>query len=142
LGGARLGDARAADARASAILGWLGLTDKSSMPAGFLSHREHQWLEIGMLVAGDPVVILLDEPAAGMSREEMLRTVQLVRTLATDATVVVAEHDLEFVRVLDAPVTMFHEGAVFARGSVEELRADDRLLDVHLGRTATLDVAG
>jgi len=141
-GYSRLGDARAADARASAILDWLGLTDKSAMPAGFLSHGEHQWLEIGMVVAGEPVVILLDEPTAGMSREETLRTVQLVRTLAADATVVVVEHDMEFVRVLDAPVTMFHEGAVFARGSVEELRADDRVLDIYLGRTAKSDVAG
>lgn len=141
-GYARLGNVRATDARASAILGWLGLTDKSTMPAGFLSHGEHQWLEIGMVVAGEPVVILLDEPTAGMSREETLRTVQLVRTLATDATVVVVEHDMEFVRVLDAPVTMFHEGTVFARGSVEELRADDRVLDIYLGRTVTSDVAG
>ena len=69
-GYARLGNVRATDARASAILGWLGLTDKSTMPAGFLSHGEHQWLEIGMVVAGEPVVILLDEPTAGMSREE------------------------------------------------------------------------
>ena len=129
-------------ARASAILDWLGLTDKSTMPAGFLSHGEHQWLEIGMVVAGEPVVILLDEPTAGMSREETLRTVQLVRALATDATVVVVEHDMEFVRVLDAPVTMFHEGTVFARGSVEELRVDDRVLDIYLGRTARSDVAG
>ena len=141
-GYARLGDVRAADARASAILDWLGLTDKSTMPAGFLSHGEHQWLEIGMVVAGEPVVILLDEPTAGMSREETLRTVQLVRALAADATVVVVEHDMEFVRVLDAPVTMFHEGTVFARGSVEELRVDDRVLDIYLGRTARSDVAG
>jgi len=141
-GYARLGDVQAADAQARAILDWLGLTDKSAMPAGFLSHGEHQWLEIGMVVAGEPVVILLDEPTAGMSREETLRTVQLVRTLATDATVVVVEHDMEFVRVLDAPVTMFHEGTVFARGSVEELRVDDRVLDIYLGRTATSDVAG
>jgi branched-chain amino acid transport system permease protein len=140
-GYSRLGDAHAADARASEILGWLGLADKSAMPAGFLSHGEHQWLEIGMVVAGEPVVILLDEPTAGMSREETLRTVQLIRTLATNATVVVVEHDMEFVRVLDAPVTMFHEGAVFARGSVEELRADDRVLDIYLGRTAESDVA-
>ncbi len=139
---ARLGNARAADARASAILGGMGLADKSWLPAGSLPHGGHQWLEIGMVVAGEPVVILLDEPTAGMSREETLRTVDLVRALAVDATVVVVEHDMEFVRVLGAPVTMFHEGVVFARGSIEELRADDQVLDIYLGRTAVADVAG
>lgn len=139
---ARLGDVRSADARAKAILGSLGLTPRSGVVAGSLSHGEHQWLEIGMVVAGDPVVILLDEPTAGMSRDETLRTVELVRALATDATLVVVEHDMEFVRALDAPVTMFHEGKVFTRGTVEELRTDDRVLDIYLGRAVTSDVAG
>lgn len=139
---ARLGNVRAADARAGAILGGMGLAEKSLLPAGSLSHGEHQWLEIGMVVAGEPVVILLDEPTAGMSREETLRTVDLIRALAVDATVVVVEHDMEFVRVLGAPVTMFHEGAVFARGTMDELRADERVLDIYLGRTPVADATG
>jgi branched-chain amino acid transport system permease protein len=139
---ARLGDARAADAGATAVLAWLGLSPKAQLPAGSLSHGEHQWLEIGMVVAGEPVVVLLDEPTAGMSREETMRTVELIHALAVDATVVVVEHDMEFVRVLDVPVTMFHEGKVFARGSIAELRADERVLDIYLGRTETADVAG
>jgi branched-chain amino acid transport system permease protein len=139
---ARLADGRASDRRAWAVLAGLGLSAKAGLTAGSLSHGEHQWLEIGMVVAGEPVVILLDEPTAGMSREETLRTVELVRALATDATVVVVEHDMEFVRVLDAPVTMFHEGRVFARGGIDELRADDRVLDIYLGRTAATDVTG
>ncbi len=139
---ARLGNASASDARASAVLAWLGLAGKDKLAAGVLSHGEHQWLEIGMVVAGEPVVVLLDEPTAGMSREETLRTVDLVRTLAEDATIVVVEHDMEFVRVLDAPVTMFHEGNVFASGSIAELRADERVLDIYLGRGATADAPG
>jgi len=136
-GYARLGNVRAADARATGILERLSLSTKSGLDAGALSHGEHQWLEIGMVVAGEPVVILLDEPTAGMTREETLRTVELIHALAVDATVVVVEHDMEFVRVLDAPVTMFHEGKVFSRGSIHELRADERVLDIYLGRTAT-----
>ncbi len=139
---ARLRAVREADARAAAILAGLGLASKSGLTADTLSHGEHQWLEIGMVVAGEPIVILLDEPTAGMSREETLRTVELVRALATDATVVVVEHDMEFVRVLNAPVTMFHEGRVFARGSIAELRADERVLDIYLGRTVAADAAG
>ena len=138
-GYARLGNVRAADARATGILERLSLSTKSGLDAGALSHGEHQWLEIGMVVAGEPVVILLDEPTAGMTREETLRTVELIHALAVDATVVVVEHDMEFVRVLDAPVTMFHEGKVFSRGSIHELRADERVLDIYLGRTATAD---
>lgn len=141
-GYARHRDARAAGERAHAVLAWLGLTARAGEDAGSLSHGEHQWLEIGMVVAGEPVVVLLDEPTAGMGREETLRTVDLIRALAVDATVVVVEHDMEFVRVLDAPVTMFHEGRVFASGSISELRADERVLDIYLGRTSTADVAG
>ncbi len=138
---ARLGSVAAADRRATDVLARFGLAGRAGTAAGELSHGEHQWLEIGMVVAGEPVVVLLDEPTAGMSREETLRTVELVRELGAEATVVVVEHDMEFVRQLDAPVTMFHEGAVFARGSIEELRADDRVLDIYLGRTATPDAA-
>jgi branched-chain amino acid transport system permease protein len=130
----RLRDVAAAEARATAVLQWLRMGSRADEPAGDLSHGEHQWLEIGMVVAGDPLVVLLDEPTAGMTREETLRTVELVRAMGEHATVIVVEHDMEFVRELDAPVTMFHEGTVFARGSIEELRADDRVLDVYLGR--------
>ncbi len=133
---ARRRDARAADARAVAVLDWLGLRERAHAPAGELSHGEQQWLEIGMVVAAQPDVILLDEPTAGMTREETARTGQLVRTLGEHASVIVVEHDMEFVRRLDAPVTMFHEGKVFARGSIDELRRDERVLDVYLGRGA------
>jgi branched-chain amino acid transport system permease protein len=139
---ARSRNVREANDRAVAILSWLGLLPKAHALTSALSHGEHQWLEIGMVVAGEPTVILLDEPTAGMTREETLRTVDLIRAITEHATVVVVEHDMEFVRILDAPVTMFHEGEVFMTGSIEQLRRDERVLDVYLGRDAgTADVA-
>jgi ABC-type uncharacterized transport system ATPase subunit len=99
-----------------------------------LSHGERQWLEIGMVVAGGPRVILLDEPTAGMSREETARTADLITALGEHATVVVVEHDMEFVRLLGVPVTVLHEGRVFAQGSLADIRKDDRVLDIYLGR--------
>jgi branched-chain amino acid transport system permease protein len=136
---ARSRDARAATERAGLILEWLHLRDRAHEPAGVLSHGGQQWLEIGMVVAADPDVILLDEPTAGMTREETFRTADLVKALGERTAVIVVEHDMEFVRALDAPVTMFHEGQVFARGSLAELREDDRVLDVYLGRTSRVE---
>lgn len=138
---ARSRDTLAAQERALVILDWLGMTARATLPAASLSHGEHQWLEIGMVVAGEPVVMLLDEPTAGMTREETLRTITLIREVGEHATVVVVEHDMEFVRRLAAPVTMFHEGKIFAAGSIEELRSDERVLDIYLGRAAAGDAA-
>lgn len=128
---------RRADVRTTAVLEWLNLVEKRTQVAGSLAHGEQQWLEIGMVMASDPKVVLLDEPTAGMTREETARAVGLIHDLASTATVIVVEHDMEFVRQLGAPVTMFHEGQVFATGSVDELRADERVLDTYLGRGAT-----
>jgi branched-chain amino acid transport system permease protein len=123
-----------ADVRARGALTWLHLSEKAHRPAGELSHGERQWLEIGMVMASDPKVVLLDEPTAGMTREETMRVVELIHDLARTATVIVVEHDMEFVRQLGAPVTMFHEGRIFTSGSIEQLRADERVLDIYLGR--------
>jgi branched-chain amino acid transport system permease protein len=131
---ARTRSARRADERAAEMLAWLGLADRAAEPASALSHGQQQWLEIGMVVATEPKVILLDEPTAGMSPEETQRTARLVTTLAEQAAVIVVEHDMDFVRELDAPVMMFHEGSVFAHGSISELREDERILDIYLGR--------
>ncbi|MFD0575130.1 ATP-binding cassette domain-containing protein [Dactylosporangium darangshiense] len=127
-------DVDAANTRTAAVLAWLQLSGKADKPASALSHGEHQWLEIGMVMASYPRVVLLDEPTGGMTREETLRAVTLIHDLARTATVIVVEHDMEFVRRLGAPVTMFHEGRVFASGSIEALRADERVLDIYLGR--------
>jgi branched-chain amino acid transport system permease protein len=131
---ADVGEPGRAAERALELLGWLGIAARAHDLAGTLSHGEQQWLEIGMALGGSPRVVLLDEPTAGMSREETARTAELVAELGRHTSVVVVEHDMEFVRRLDVPITMLHEGRVFARGNLAELRADERVLDIYLGR--------
>ncbi len=116
------------------ILGMLGLEGQSGVQASALSHGQQQWLDIGMVLCLAPRVVLLDEPAAGMTNEETRELSSLVRTLARHTTVVVVEHDMEFVRTLEGHVTVLHQGEVFAEGDIEALRADDRVLDIYLGR--------
>ncbi|MHB8589371.1 MAG: ABC transporter permease subunit [Candidatus Dormibacteraceae bacterium] len=132
---AKTSNTRQAEAAVDRILARIGLAERADNLAGDLSHGEQQWLEIGMVVASSPEVILLDEPTAGMTHEETMRTVELVRGLAETATVVVVEHDMEFVQRLDAPVTVLHEGRILAQGRLSEIRLDERVLDVYLGRT-------
>ena len=122
-----------ADRRAASLLEWLDLRDEAERAAGTLSHGKKQWLEIGMVVATDPSVVLLDEPTAGMTREETARTANLVRELGERASVIVVEHDMDFVRRLDAPITVLHMGSMFTQGTFEELSGDDRVIDIYLG---------
>ena len=128
------GDRAAARTRAAGILDGLGLSEVANLPAGTLAHGQRQWLEIGMALATDPSVILLDEPTAGMTRDETERTEQLIARLARRATVVVVEHDMEFVRRLDAPISVLHMGGLFTQGTFDELRRDERVLNIYLGR--------
>lgn len=116
------------------VLGMLGMVEQSGVEASALSHGQQQWLDIGMVLCLAPRVVLLDEPAAGMTNEETRELSLLVRTLAKHTTVVVVEHDMEFVRTLEGHVTVLHQGEVFAEGDIEELRKDDRVLDIYLGR--------
>lgn len=127
--------ASAADA-AGKILAMLGMTGQRDVQASALSHGQQQWLDIGMVLCLAPRVVLLDEPAAGMTNEETRELSLLVRTLAKHTTVVVVEHDMEFVRTLEGHVTVLHQGEVFAEGDIETLRANDRVLDIYLGRRA------
>jgi branched-chain amino acid transport system permease protein len=131
---AKAGDQGAADARTESVLEWLGFKSRGEVQAEMLAHGQRQWLEIGMVVGSAPTVVLLDEPTAGMSRDETLRTAGLVRKLSETASIVVVEHDMDFVRAVDAPVTVFHQGDVFAQGSIEELQADENVLDIYLGK--------
>ncbi|HXF57702.1 MAG TPA: ATP-binding cassette domain-containing protein [Actinomycetota bacterium] len=130
-----------ANRRTEEMLGGTGLAHRADELAANLSHGEQQWLEITMVLAAAPRVILLDEPSAGMTREETLRTADIVRGLGEVASVIVVEHDMEFVRHLGAPITMFHQGRIFVEGTLEELRRDQRVLDVYLGRERARRVA-
>jgi urea transport system ATP-binding protein len=111
-----------------------GLDALADQPAGVLSHGQRQWLEIGMLIAQRPRLLLLDEPVAGMSAEERSRTGELLTEIAKDHTVIVIEHDMEFLRRYASQVTVLHEGKVLVEGSVEQVRADPRVQEVYLGR--------
>ena len=115
----------------------IGLADSLRVRAGALSHGQKQWLEIGMLIVQNPVLLLVDEPAAGMTHQEMDRTIELLKSLAGDHAVVVVEHDMDFVRALDAPVTVLHQGSVLATGTMGEVQSDERVMEVYLGTSAT-----
>ncbi|KAJ54707.1 ABC transporter ATPase [Actibacterium mucosum KCTC 23349] len=131
---ARTKDSAKSDAISAQILGMLGLGAQSGVQASALSHGQQQWLDIGMVLCLAPRVVLLDEPAAGMTNEETRELSVLVRTLAKHTTVVVVEHDMEFVRTLEGHVTVLHQGKLFAEGDIKTLRANDAVLDIYLGR--------
>ncbi|RAY12128.1 urea ABC transporter ATP-binding protein UrtD [Actinomadura craniellae] len=118
-----------------AALETIGLTDLAERPAGVLSHGQRQWLEIGMLIAQGPKLLLLDEPVAGMSKDERERTGELLTEIAKDHTVIVIEHDMEFLRRYASQVTVLHEGTVLVEGDVAAVQADPRVQEVYLGRS-------
>ncbi len=120
--------------RIEAIAEQIGLSDSLTRVAGELSHGQKQWLEIGMLLAQEPRLLLVDEPAAGMTVEEREKTTDILKEAAKTRAVVVVEHDMEFVRRLDCKVTVLHEGSVLAEGRLDHVTADQRVIDVYLGR--------
>ncbi|WP_288049335.1 ABC transporter ATP-binding protein [Acidiphilium sp.] len=116
------------------LLGILGLAAEAERPAGLLSHGQQQWLEIGMALALCPVLLLLDEPTAGLSPEETFRTGELIKRLnAGGTTMLVVEHDMAFVRQIATSVTVLHLGKIFAHGSIDEITADPRVAEIYLG---------
>lgn len=117
-----------------ALAGQINLQDQMVVLAGELSHGQKQWLEIGMLLAQDPQLLLVDEPAAGMTAPERAVTVKLLKGLARTRAVVVVEHDMEFIRQLDCRITVLHEGAVLAEGQIEFVTQNQDVIDVYLGR--------
>jgi urea transport system ATP-binding protein len=125
---------REAEARIDEILEITRLGIHRDEMAGALSHGQKQWLEIGMLLAQDPKLLLVDEPAAGMTDDETAETARLLKDIARNHSVVVVEHDMTFVRDLDVRVTVLHEGSVLAEGSLDQVSADERVIEVYLGR--------
>ncbi len=117
------------------LLEIVGLTAKANIQAAFLSHGEKQWLEIGMLLAQDPELLLVDEPVAGMTDEETSLTGDLLVSLSESHTILVIEHDMEFVRQLNRHVTVLHEGSVLCEGTMEEVQNDPRTIEVYLGKS-------
>jgi urea transport system ATP-binding protein len=120
--------------RIDEVLKIIALTAHKDRLAGSLSHGQKQWLEIGMLLIQDPELLLVDEPVAGMTDAETEQTAELLREIAKNHSVVVVEHDMEFVRSLDTRVTVLHEGSVLAEGLLETVQNNERVIEVYLGR--------
>ena len=120
--------------RIDEILNTIGLSKKADVKAGLLSHGQKQWLEIGMLLAQNPKLLLVDEPAAGMTDEETAKTGELLMSLAGKHSIVVIEHDMTFVRQIARTVTVLHQGHVLKEGTVDQVQQDDQVMEVYLGR--------
>ena len=120
--------------RIDALLATIRLSDKRDLLAARLSHGQKQWLEIGMLLAQEPRLLLVDEPAAGMTDAETAETAILLKEIARTQSVVVVEHDMTFVRALGVKVTVLHEGSVLAEGSLDAVSANPKVIEVYLGR--------
>ncbi|HRW14681.1 urea ABC transporter ATP-binding protein UrtD [Amaricoccus sp.] len=121
-------------ARIGEVLDIVGLGAERGRLAGALSHGQKQWLEIGKLLAQEPQLLLVDEPAAGMTDHETMRTAELLRTVAGAHSVLVIEHDMDFVRALDCKVTVLNRGSVLAEGSLDHVSANPEVIEVYLGR--------
>ena len=111
----------------------IGLSEHLGRTAGALSHGQKQWLEIGMLLMQQPQLLLVDEPVAGMTHQEMEHTAELLLSLAGERSVVVVEHDMDFVRSIASKVTVLHQGSVLAEGSMDQVQNDPRVVEVYLG---------
>lgn len=122
------------ETRIQALAAQVGLADSLERKAGILSHGQKQWLEIAMLLAQEPRLLLVDEPAAGMTLAEREKTTELLVEIARTRAVVVVEHDMDFVRHLNCKVTVLHEGAVLAEGSLDHVTKNQAVIDVYLGR--------
>jgi len=122
------------------LLETIGLTAQADTPAGLLSHGQKQWLEIGMLVAQSPDLLLVDEPVAGLTDEETERTGELLTALAESHSIIVIEHDMEFVRQIARKVTVLHEGSVLFEGSMSEVQTDPRVIEVYLGSAPSISM--
>ena len=119
--------------RIDEVLTTIGLQEQRDVEAAYLSHGQKQWLEIGMLLMQDPHLLLVDEPVAGMTHQEMDKTAELLTGLAGKHSVVVVEHDMDFVRSIANKVTVLHEGSVLAEGNMQSVQTDPRVIEVYLG---------
>ena len=137
----RLSAARRLDAAGAArvvdeVLARIGMTAHARRLVGELAHGQRQWVEIGMLLAADPALMLLDEPTAGMTKDEVTRSAEMIRAMSAKRAVVVVEHDMQFVRMLDANVSVFHQGRILVEGTTDSILNDPQVRDVYLGKRA------
>jgi urea transport system ATP-binding protein len=114
----------------------IGLTEEAERLVGQLAHGQHQWVELGLVLSTDPELILLDEPAAGMTHEEVLRTAELVREINRTKALIVVEHDMQFIRMIAKQVTVFNQGSVLVEDAVENIMRNPQVRDIYLGKQA------
>jgi branched-chain amino acid transport system ATP-binding protein/urea transport system ATP-binding protein len=125
--------ARGADRTVDDLIERLGIGSFAGQAVASLAHGQRQWVEIGMIMARQPKLVLLDEPAAGMARDEVARTAALIREINRDASVIVVEHDMQFVRQLDALVTVFHRGRILVEDTMANIQHNPRVREIYLG---------
>ncbi len=109
------------------------LADIRTLMVGTLAHGQRHWVELGMVMAAEPWLVLLDEPAAGMTHEEVEQTAELIREVNKTATMIVVEHDMQFIRMISNKVTVFHEGRILIEDTMDAISADERVREVYLG---------
>ena len=136
LAASRLHAKRRAAAAADEMLERIGLAAAAHRLVGQLAHGQRQWVELGIVLSTDPRLILLDEPAAGMTHEEVLRTAELVREINRDKALIVVEHDMQFIRMIATRVTVFNQGAVLVEDSMENILRNPLVRDIYLGKQA------
>jgi urea transport system ATP-binding protein len=112
----------------------INLSAQSKDFAGSLSHGQKQWLEIGMLLMQNAQLLLIDEPAAGMTHQEMDKTIELLQALRKKHTIIVVEHDMDFVRSIESPVTVLHQGSILAEGDMKQIQNNPKVVEVYLGK--------
>ena len=127
-------DRKAAANKVEEILALIGLAGQADRIAGQLAHGQRQWLELGVVMASDPDLMLLDEPTAGMTHQEVAQTAELVRRIGRDRAVIVVEHDMQFIRMIARKVTVFHQGRILVEGMMEEIMRNRQVRDVYLGK--------
>jgi urea transport system ATP-binding protein len=120
-------------ARVQVVAEEIGLADKLEMEAGLLSHGQKQWLEIGMLLMQEPELLMLDEPIAGMSAKERELTADLLKRICKGRSMIVIEHDMDFVKQIASKVTVMHQGKILAEGTMDQVQSDPKVIDVYLG---------
>ena len=135
----RHNDRAATAARVDELLATVGLAAQADAPAGRLPHGQRQWLELGMVLASEPVLMLLDEPTAGMTHQEVARTAELITEIGRNRSIIVVEHDMQFIRMIAQKVTVFHQGRILVEDTMEEVSRNRQVRDVYLGRQADGD---
>ena len=118
------------------IVRLVGLAERTGSLASQLPHGQRQWLELGLVLACDPQLMLLDEPTAGMTKQEVARTAEILREFGRDRSMIVVEHDMQFIRMIASRVTVFHQGLILAEDTMDNIMADERVRDVYLGKQA------